>query len=295
MVGKVRQGELEKGPAFGLFSLQYTLRPLRKSPAFDLTPAMGRAMCNAEKTGTSTMRLTLALASAALVGLALPLAAQDAEPEDTPVVDAPAESVSTETPAETPAPASPVDDLGLDMGSEMNDGPRPGEYYLREEFGDWAMRCIFLPEQDDPCELYQLLYGPDETAVAEVMAFPLPPGGQAAAGLTIVAPLETLLTEGAVLSIGGENARRYEFTFCNRAGCVARIGLTEGDVATLKRGTEAGLRIVPAADPSHPFDLTISLMGFTAAMESSEAYDPSLLTPDDEDGTSDESEGAAAE
>lgn len=253
------------------------------------------------------MRLTLALASAALVGLALPLAAQDAELEDTTVTDAPAEAVSTETPAETPAetaaetpaeaPASPVDNLGLDMGSEMNDGPRPGEYYVREEFGDWAMRCIFLPEQDDPCELYQLLYGPDDTAVAEVMAFPLPPGGQAAAGLTIVAPLETLLTEGAVLSIGGENARRYEFTFCNRAGCVARIGLTEGDVSTLKRGSEAGLRIVPAADPSHPFDLRISLMGFTAAMESSSAYDPSLTAGDEGSAgdETDESEDTTAE
>ncbi len=224
------------------------------------------------------MRLTLALAAAALVGLAFPLAAQDAEPEaeDTTVTEVPAETSGEED------QASPVDDLGLDMGAELNEGPRPGEFYIREEFGDWAMRCIFLPEQNDPCELYQLLHGPDELPVAEITAFPLPPGGQAAAGLTIVAPLETLLTEGAVISISGQSARRYEFSFCNRAGCVARIGLTEADVTTLKRGSEAGLRIVPAADPAQPFDLTISLMGFTAGMESSTAYDPALV---DEDGT----------
>lgn len=239
------------------------------------------------------MRRIFALASAALVGLALPLAAQDAEPdaEDISTIDAPLATIdssaddSTEAEGAETESGSPVDDLGLDMGTEVDDGPRPGEFYIREVFGDWAMRCIFLPEQDDPCELYQLLHGPDDTPVAEVTAFPLPPGGQAVAGLTVIAPLETLLPEGAVISIDGQNARRYDFSFCNRAGCVARIGLSDGDVTALKRGNAAGLRIVPAADPSQPFELTISLTGFTAGMESSTAYDPSLL----------EGEGEAAE
>ncbi|MBW7921380.1 MAG: invasion associated locus B family protein [Rubellimicrobium sp.] len=213
------------------------------------------------------MRLALAIASAALLGLSLPLAAQEA------ATDAPAAGEST----------SPVDDLGLDMGSEVDQGPRAGEFYIRQEFGDWAMRCIALPDQADPCELYQLLHGPDGTAVAELTAFPLPPGGQATAGLTVVAPLETLLTEGVVLNVDGQNARRYEFSFCNRAGCIARIGLTDAEVAALKRGNRAGLRIVPAADPSHPFDLTVSLTGFTAGMESSTAYDPSLVDPNEPD------------
>jgi len=225
------------------------------------------------------MRLPLALASAALLGLGLPLAAQEAQDDAAAeaAVEAPAEA-----PADDAAPdtaASPVDDLGLDMGTDLDEGPRAGEFYLREQFGDWAMRCIALPDQADPCELYQLLHGPDDTPVAEITAFPLPPGSQAVAGLTVVAPLETLLTEGVVLSVDGRNARRYEFSFCNRAGCIARIGLAEADVTALKRGNQAGLRIVPAADPSHPFDLEVSLAGFTAGMESSTAYDPSLAAP----------------
>lgn len=231
------------------------------------------------------MRLTLALASAALVGLAAPLAAQDeaAGTEDIQTIEAPLSTIETADDGATDegASASPVDDLGLDMGTEVDDGPRAGEFYIRQEFGDWAMRCIFLPEQADPCELYQLLHGPDDSPVAEVTAFPLPPGGQAVAGLTVVAPLETLLTEGLVLSVDGANSRRYEFSFCNRAGCIARIGLTEGEVTALKRGNSAGLRIVPAADPSHPFDLDVSLTGFTAGMESSTAYDPSLVEEGD--------------
>lgn len=226
------------------------------------------------------MRLTLAFTSAALVALALPLAAQDATTDD------PGEAAA-EAQAET---GTPTNDLGLDMGRDLDQGPRAGEFYLREQFGDWAMRCISLPDQADPCELYQLLHGPDDSPVAEVTAFPLPPGGQAEAGLTVIAPLETLLTEGVVLSVDGQNARRYEFSFCNRAGCIARIGLTGAEVTALKRGITAGLRIVPAADPSHPFDLDVSLTGFTAGMESSTAYDPSVTGTNEAAG--DEGDGA---
>lgn len=233
------------------------------------------------------MRLSLALASAMLIGLALPLAAQDTSTDAAtePEAAAPAEAGDT---------VSAVDDLGLDMGRDAATGPQAGEFYIRQEYGDWAMRCIALPDQADPCELYQLLHGPDDSPVAEITAFPLPPGAQASAGLTVVAPLETLLTEGVLLSVDGRNARRYEFSFCNRAGCIARIGLTAEDVATLKRGHEASLRIVPAADPSHPFDLAVSLIGFTAGMESSTAYDPALVDEDEPAVTAPEATPEAA-
>lgn len=209
------------------------------------------------------MRHILTLVStAALLALAAPLAAQETE---TPAPDAP---------AETPAPADGTG-LDLDMGEEAApEGPAPGQFYLRSESGDWAMRCLNIPDQADPCELYQLLEGADGNAVAEVSIFPLTGAGEAVAGATIVAPLETLLTEGLTLSVDGGPAKQYEFSFCNRAGCVARIGLTEADIAGFKGGSNATLRIVPAADPAQPFDLTISLAGFTAGFDGSSAYDP---------------------
>lgn len=222
------------------------------------------------------MRHLLTLVStAALLALAAPLAAQEA--------DAP------EAPAETAEPA-PADGTGLDldMGEEAAAaGPAAGQFYLRSESGDWAMRCLNIPDQADPCELYQLLAGADGNAVAEISIFPLADAGEAVAGATIVAPLETLLTEGLTLSVDGGPAKQYEFSFCNRAGCVARIGLTDTDVAALKGGNSATLRIVPAADPSQPFDLAVSLAGFTAAFDGSNAYDPAA--PDEAPG-----EGAAA-
>ena len=104
--------------------------------------------------------------------------------------------------------------------------------------------------------------------------FPLPEGQEAVAGATIVAPLETLLTANLTLSVDGTAARRYPFTFCNRAGCVARVGFTAEEVAQFKRGNSAQLSIVPAAAPDQTVDLAISLSGFTAGFDSTAAPAP---------------------
>ena len=216
------------------------------------------------------MRLIPSLLSTAfIVAMAAPLAAQDAPAE------------TTEAPAAEAVPAEEA--LGLDMGTSVDEaatGPQAGQFYIREEFGDWGMRCIMIPDQPDPCELYQLLLGADDNPVAELTVFPLPTGGQAVAGATVVAPLETLLTERITITVDGQQPLQYEFSYCNRAGCVARLGLTQREVDAFKRGNTATLRIVPAADPSQPFDLPISLRGFTAGFEAGGAYDPDA--PDEE-------------
>ena len=192
-----------------------------------------------------------------LVGLALatPLAAQEATTEGA----APA------TP-EQAAPADPAE--GLDMGTPLDDGVTAvGEAYTRETFDDWTMRCLKAAEGPDPCQLYQLLFDDQGNAVAEISMFPLPPGSRAAAGATIVAPLETLLTEQVVITVDGGTAKTYPFTFCNAGGCVSRVGFTAEDVAAFKAGSAAMLRIVPAAAPDQVVELKISLKGFTAGFD----------------------------
>ncbi|MCW1952146.1 MAG: invasion associated locus B family protein, partial [Octadecabacter sp.] len=120
-------------------------------------------------------------------------------------------------------------------------------------------------EGEDPCQMYQLLNDADGNAVAEIAIVVLQNGGQAVAGATIVAPLETLLTEQLTLRVDGGQARRFPFNFCNVGGCVTRLGLTEQDVALFRRGAEATLRMVPAAAPDQDVTVTMSLSGFTAA------------------------------
>ncbi|MEO0904304.1 MAG: invasion associated locus B family protein [Pseudomonadota bacterium] len=174
-----------------------------------------------------------------------------------------AEAPSTEETA--PAP-----DDGLSLGEPV--GPQVGEPYVREEFGDWALRCVKAEDgTPDPCNLYQLLTNADGVAVAEFNIFPLPAGQRAAAGATIVVPLETLLTQQLTIAVDGQNARRYPFTFCNRAGCVARVGFTQEEVDQFKRGNAGTVRLVPAADPTVEVVLDVSLTGFTAGFNASTA------------------------
>ncbi|WP_342071133.1 invasion associated locus B family protein [Yoonia algicola] len=152
------------------------------------------------------------------------------------------------------------DDLAL--GEPL--GPQVGEPYEREVFGDWSLRCIKAEEGDDPCNLYQLLSNEDGVAVSEFNLFPLAEGQRVAAGATVVVPLETLLTQQLTIAVDGANARRYPFTFCNRAGCVARIGFTQAEVDEFKRGSTATVRLVPAQVPDAEVVLDVSLTGFTA-------------------------------
>ena len=178
----------------------------------------------------------------------------------------PAVVMAQDTTADPQAPAA--DDLAL--GEPV--GPQVGEPYVRDTFGDWALRCIKSEEgTPDPCNLYQLLSNEDGVSVAEFNVFPLPEGQRAAAGATIVVPLETLLTQQLTIAVDGKNARRYPFTFCNRAGCVARLGFTQAEVDEFKRGAAATVRLVPAAAPTEEVVLDVSLTGFTAGFTATTA------------------------
>jgi len=190
----------------------------------------------------------------------------------------------TETPAEAPAEDTAVDTQGpadLSLGEPVApaapvvptsaDEVEIGQPYVPTYFGDWALRCLNAgADRKDPCQLYQLLRDEQNNAVAEISLFPLAPGGQAAAGATIVVPLETLLTAQLTMSVDGGASRRYPFTFCNAGGCVARVGFTQNEVNQFKRGNNAQLRLVPAAAPDEEVLLTVSLTGFTAAIDATE-------------------------
>lgn len=215
--------------------------------------------------------LSLAAALASGLPLAAPLAAQEAAQDAAPQAEAAqADATGDGAEASPEAPAQPPADAPADAPAEAapegaGAGPAPLVPYVRETFGDWSLRCVQTGDgTPEPCQLYQLLKGPEGNDVAEVSMFPLPEGGPATAGATIVAPLETLLTEAISISVDGGEVRRYPFSFCNRGGCVARVGFTEEEVDQFRRGREAVIRIVPAASPEESFALPLSLSGFTA-------------------------------
>jgi len=181
------------------------------------------------------------------------------------------ESAATEATEDTPSADTATD--GLAMGVVEGEGEiQVGQTYVREEHGDWELRCVRAQDGNDPCQLYQLLRDVDDNSVAEFNLFPLPEGGQAAAGANVITPLETLLTANLRLAIDGGQPKIYPYSFCSRIGCFSRIGLTADEIAAFRKGSAAKVIIVPAASPDETVELSLSLSGFTAGFNALTEY-----------------------
>lgn len=183
---------------------------------------------------------------------------------------APALAQTTTAPAtEAPAAAAGAADdaaarAGISMGEDIEG---LGTTYVKETFDDWQVTCVRTETGIDPCQLYQLMQDDQGNSVAEINLFNLPPGGQAAAGASIVTPLETLLTAQVTMRVDNGQAKRYPFTLCASMGCVARVGFTSAELAAFRRGNKATFIIVPAMLPDEQVEITMSLKGFTAGYE----------------------------
>jgi invasion protein IalB len=192
--------------------------------------------------------LTLLLA----LGLAAPLAAQEAT-----------DATGTEAAADT-AEATSEQPVSPAVANE----PAADEPYVKESFGDWQLRCVKVEDGPEPCQLYQLLEDKATgNPIMEMTLLALPEGGDAVAGATVIVPLETLLTQKLNVTIDNGKTKRFDFTFCAEVGCVARMGLTEDDLNAFRKGNIATLTVVPVADASRTVDVELSLSGFTAGFE----------------------------
>lgn len=141
-----------------------------------------------------------------------------------------------------------------------------GEVYLREDHGDWAMRCVRTPEdQPDQCHLYQRLFSEPENALAEALFYANAPGSDPAAFVEFITPLRTLLTAGLGVSIDGGQPNRVPFTFCQATGCVARVPLNALELQAFRAGGKSTIFIVPVG-ANQAVTADMSLSGFTAGM-----------------------------
>ena len=154
-----------------------------------------------------------------------------------------------------------AESLSLGLNIEV---PNIGQPYIAERIGDWNMRCIRSENGQDPCELFQLLVNNEGNPLSEIMVFPLPQGQVAIAGATIIVPLKTLLTARMTIGFDTETTKRYPYSFCTEIGCIARIGLTEGDIALMKGGNQSVITIRHMDAPDKALNLNLSLSGFTA-------------------------------
>lgn len=195
-----------------------------------------------------------------LVALALALAVPSAGLTQTTT-----KPVTEETTEDT-GTAQKIEDQ-LSLGDDGEASAEVGKPYTKEVIGAWEMRCIKTEDEEDPCQMYQLMDDGEGIPVAEFSLFRLPGSGKAVAGATVVVPLETALPQQLTVTVDAGKPRRYPFAFCNPVGCYVRMGLTEADVAAFKRGKAATITIVPALAPDQKVSLELSLEGFTASFD----------------------------
>lgn len=192
-------------------------------------------------------------------GLAVAQTDTDAPAAEAPAAE-PATPATEETGSAEPAPAA--DQEAAPAGDPA--APEVMEI-VRDTFGDWEVRCA--PEGED-CFMYQLALDSQNNPVAEVSILKLPEGSEAAAGVTMVTPLGTMLQSGIVLQVDQGEARQYPFNWCSQVGCFARFGLTQESINGMKRGNTATVMLASVAAPETPVRLNLSLTGFTAGYDS---------------------------
>lgn len=202
--------------------------------------------------------LAIGLAAAGIAGAQTASEAPEAE---MPMAEPPA-AETPEADASEPAPAAAAEQDTATAGDPA--APEVMEI-VRDTFGDWEVRCA--PEGED-CFMYQLAMDSQNNPVAEVSILKLPEGSEAAAGVTMVTPLGTLLQSGVVIQVDQGEARQYPFNWCSQVGCFARFGLTQESINSMKRGNAATVMLASVAAPETPVRLNLSLTGFTAGYDS---------------------------
>jgi invasion protein IalB len=207
----------------------------------------------------AALALAIALAAAGSAGAQT---STDAPADEAPATEPVAADAAPEA-AEPPAEAAPVTDQETATAGDPA-APEVMEI-VRDTFGDWEVRCA---PNGDECFMYQLAMDSQNNPVAEVSILKLPESGEAAAGVTMVTPLGTLLQSGVVVQVDQGEARQYPFNWCSQVGCFARFGLTQQTINGMKRGKAATVMLASVAAPETPVRLNMSLTGFTAAYDS---------------------------
>lgn len=226
--------------------------------------------------------------AALLIGTSAPAGMLWAQTTDAPAADAATTDGAAEAPAtdaaattDSPAPADATSEPATDAAAAPATPEAPaapaaaaepqiGAFYVDSTHGDWTLRCQRTPDGKDPCELYQLMRDGEGNAVAEISMIPLE--GKAAAGATLVAPLETDLVPGIGFKVDAGKQQAYPFSFCAPVGCVSRVGFTQAELDALKRGKQVTVSLLPyGVGPDERVELGLSLGGFTAAWDALKA------------------------
>jgi invasion protein IalB len=141
-----------------------------------------------------------------------------------------------------------------------------GQQYLVESYKDWQRLCIKTDQEQDPCHIYQLINDENDLPLGEITIYKASEPEGISAVATILTPLGTLLTSKLVLTLDDDTTGEYPFSWCDKAGCYVRIALSDDEVYSMKKGRTGTIQIESVSAPGTIVTLSVSLLGFTAAI-----------------------------
>ena len=146
-----------------------------------------------------------------------------------------------------------------------------GASTLNEIHGDWSLACA-VSEAAPRCAISQTLVS--EQNRQRVLGIELQATGSAVSGALLL-PFGLDLSRGARLSIdAADPLPPLSIATCLPAGCIAPVALPAGAVSAMRAGSVLDVEVV-AADTGQAVVFSLSLSGFTAALNRIVALDGS--------------------
>jgi invasion protein IalB len=158
-------------------------------------------------------------------------------------------------------------DLSPGVGEGELLGERPGGDAEMEQFQDWTVRCERVQEDGETvrvCEMLQQVTVEETGETIMEVAVGFVPERELPVALFTV-PLGVRLQPGLLLTVDENEPVRIAIEICGPDGCLASMLFDEDMLNQFMRGAAGTVRIRDARDQS--FDLPMSMMGFTAALE----------------------------
>lgn len=138
-----------------------------------------------------------------------------------------------------------------------------GSTALRETFDDWLVNCAAV-EGKRRCVIAQQQHSQQTRQL--VLAVELAPAADGRLQGTLVLPFGLALAEGASLQVDDQTpGAPLPFRTCLPVGCIVDLMFDDAEQSMLKSGT--ALKIAAKADGGEDVPLSISLKGFTAALD----------------------------
>lgn len=137
-----------------------------------------------------------------------------------------------------------------------------------ETYDAWTVSCVNAEQAEGKaariCQMSQQHALPATNKRVLTIGLNAPAADGSMQG-SIVAPFGILLASGVSLAIDEGKTKVFGFRTCLPTGCVAPIIFDTSEIEALKAGNKL-TAVMEAHDTAQPFQLEVSLAGFTAAL-----------------------------